>query len=809
MTRRAFAFGFALVAVELAASAALAAEAPAFRSARPVWPTGRTTEMNLLVGFRAIVGAPPAGQVVLRVAASTLYRARVNGRFVGHGPARGPHGSYRVDEWDVTRALNSSANIVSVEVAGYNVNSYYLLDQPSFLQAEVVAGDKVLASTAGGGSPFEAAILHDRVQKVQRYSFQRPFIEVYRLAPGFDRWQQEAAGPFAAVATEVLPARPLLPRRVLLPDFAVARPVSHVSDGRVERRPTPGKIWKDRALVGIGPQLKGYRESELESVLSTELQQLVSVPSAAPVSRPWTDGDTIDLSSGGFRILDLGRNLTGFPGMAVTCRAHAELRLAFDEMLAGDDVDFKRLGAVSAISYSLEAGTYRLEALEPYTMRYLKLIALEGDCRISDVHLRELAHPAIAGARFSASDPRLDRLFEAGVSTFRQNALDVFMDCPSRERAGWLCDSFFTARSAFSLTGAPLVEDAFFENFLRADRFEHLPDGMLPMCYPADHYDGVYIPNWALWFVVQLEEYAARGGNRVIVDGLRPRVMKLFEFLRRYENADGLLEKLPSWVFVEWSEANTFVQDVNYPSNMLYAGALDAAGRLYATPALAARAARVRDTIRQQSFDGEFFVDNAVRRDGRLEVTRNRTEVCQYFAFFFGVADTRTHAALWQRLRDQFGPGRKTTKAFSEVHAANSFIGNMLRLELLSREARSQQILAESIDYLLYMADRTGTLWENVGASASLNHGFASHIVRTLQRDVLGVHEVDPVRKQVVLRFGDAALDWCEGTVPTPDGPIQLRWWREDGRVAYHLAKPGAYQVTIDNRTGRPLAARH
>jgi hypothetical protein len=213
--------------------------------------------------------------------------------------------------------------------------------------------------------------------------------------------------------------------------------------------------------------------------------------------------------------------------------------------------------------------------------------------------------------------------------------------------------------------------------------------------------------------------------------------------------------------------------------------------------------------VRRQSFDGEFFVDNAVRRGGRLEVTRNRTEVCQYFAFFFGVADTRTHAALWQRLRDQFGPGRKTTKAFSEVHAANSFIGNMLRMELLSREARSQQILAESIDYLLYMADRTGTLWENVGASASLNHGFASHIVRTLQRDVLGVYEVDPVRKQIVLRFGDAALDWCEGTVPTPDGPIQLRWWREDGRVAYHLAKPGAYQVTIDNRTGRPLVARH
>ena len=51
------------------------------------------------------------------------------------------------------------------------------------------------------------------------------------------------------------------------------------------------------------------------------------------------------------------------------------------------------------------------------------------------------------------------------------------------------------------------MEQNFFENFLLPDRFEHLPPGMLPMCYPADHNDGVFIPNWSLWFVVQLEEY--------------------------------------------------------------------------------------------------------------------------------------------------------------------------------------------------------------------------------------------------------------------------------------------------------------
>lgn len=187
-------------------------------------------------------------------------------------------------------------------------------------------------------------------------------------------------------------------------------------------------------------------------------------------------------------------------------------------------------------------------------------------------------------------------------------------------------------------------------------------------------------------------------------------MLKLLDFFKQFENSDGLLEKLPSWVFVEWSKANAFVQDVNYPSNMLYAGMLSAAARLYRLPDLAAKAEGVRQAVRRQSFDGEFFVDNAVRKDGQLQVTANRTEVCQYFAFFFDVATRESHGQLWKTLVTDFGPQRKRANAFPEVHPANAFIGNQLRFELLSRDRRNQQILDEVIGYWLYMAERTGTL---------------------------------------------------------------------------------------------------
>jgi alpha-L-rhamnosidase len=553
--------------------------------------------------------------------------------------------------------------------------------------------------------------------------------------------------------------------------------------------------------VDTGPKLKGYPEKDLQLVPSIEMQHWATVGTASR-DQPWA---RTGMAEHAFAIADLGANLTGFVGAKITCPKLSRLVFTFDEILTKGDVDFKRLGCVNVITYELRPGEYYVESIEPYTMRYLKLICLEGECQVQDVYLREYAHPEPRAARFHASDERLNRLFAAGVLTFRQNALDIFMDCPSRERAGWLCDSFFTSRVAADLTGGTPIEHNFLENFMLPEKFAHLPDGMLPMCYPADHYDGVYIPNWAMWFVVQLEEYLGRSGDRATVDGLRPKVLRLLDFLKKYENSDGLLEKLPSWVFVEWSKANDFVQDVNYPSNMLYAGTLAAAGRMYGTADLVAKAGKVRQTIRGQSFDGRFFVDNALRRGGHLQVTRNRSEVCQYFAFFFGVADRKTHAELWRVLRDEFGPQREKTKAHPEVHVANSFIGNMLRIELLSDAGRGQQILDESVAYLLYMAERTGTLWENVGANASCDHGFASHIVHTLYRDILGVRRVDPLAKRITLRFQDLKLDACEGTVPTRDGPVTLGWSVRQRQLQYRITHPAGYQVTIENLSGKAL----
>lgn len=776
---------------------------PTFKAGKPIWPAGMETEKNMLVGFRTTFDKPENNTAVLNLTASTIYRVYLNGEFIGHGPARAAHSYYRIDQWDLSKYLKEK-NILAIEVTGYNINSYYLLDQPSFLQAEVLSGENVIASTQLDGNNFSVTILNSRIQKVQRYSFQRPFIEYYKLVPGFDDWKTDINIKLEEPTCAIQPEKKLLPRRVSYPRFEVVSPVTTLSEGSLITDAKVETPWRDRALVDIGPKLKGFKIDELEEVISDTADAIKS-ESVTAVNKPFNSKNAIFLKDKTFKILDFGANLTGFAGMEIKCDTDCKLMVTFDEILINGDVDFKRLGCVSAITYQLAPGSYKIESFEPYTMRYLKLNLLKGQCQITDPYLRLYENPDCYTAYFFCSDDRLNRIFKAAVNTFKQNAIDIFMDCPSRERAGWLCDSYRTSQTEYCLTGQTNIEHNFLENYLLPEKFDNLPEGMLPMCYPADHYDGVFIPNWAMWFVLELKVYKDNEGDIELIKSLKPRVLALLDYFKKFENSDGLLENLESWIFVDWSAANDFVKGVNYPTNMLYAATLKTAGQIYDQPELLAKAQNVKQQILRQSLKGLFFTDNALRQDNQLHLTNNYSESCQYYAFYFDIADTTTHAKLWQTLLGEFGPKRAKTKAYPDVKMGNAMLSNWMRLQLFARYGLYQKLKDETIDHLLYMADKTNTLWEHVNDYASCNHGFESQIVCNLIEDILGIEKIDHENKTVTFKFTNTDLDSCIGQVPTKAGIVTLNWRLEKNSIIYKATVPAGYKIITNNLAGQNL----
>lgn len=380
------------------------------------------------------------------------------------------------------------------------------------------------------------------------------------------------------------------------------------------------------------------------------------------------------------------------------------------------DIDPYRLMAVNEMFFRVPKGNRKLISMEASTMRFIRIAVPAGKVKIRSVRLIAYENPDVRLC-FRCADGELNEIFEAAKSTFRQNAVDVLTDCPSRERAGWLCDSYFSGEAERALTGANKIETNFLYCLLHR-KCKIVPRNVFPMCYPSDHRDGKFIPNWGMWLVLEVENYKNADGRADIVNGLTERAEEFAEYLRAFRNADGLLENLESWVFVEMSEANELTNGVNFPTNMLYAAMLESLSRLTKNGEYAKQATQTRAAVQTYGKFEKYFVDCAKTLGGKyVPCTEKISEVCQYYAFYFGFASKENNGELFRACVE---------KNDSKLLEANDFFGRYLRIGYLVHAGEYRRALSDIKAYFYKEAEKTGTLWEDKDGKTSMCHGFSS-----------------------------------------------------------------------------------
>jgi len=686
-----------------------------FTSSRPIWAKGRSREINLHLEFH--IELPAAAHTVC-MTASTAYQLFADDDFIAYGPARAGDGHFRVDEWCV-----AGKKTLKVLVAGYYCCCFQYTLYPSFLNLEVLdAAGNVLIAT--GRDEISVREYAPKLRWTDKQARQRVFAEVF----DFNR----AYGPL--LETEVLTDPVYLPRRIAPFSNAVIEPAAVLNDFIIARRteiPQLGELvdggspFNDKIRF-LNHEL-GADFDDRECCLFEEAWAFDTVE-----PRPAQEGA---IAAGTARLFALDACRAGLIGLDVEAVSDTEIYLIFDELLVDGDVTPRRSNCLDAVKFTLPKGTHRLLTFEPYCYKYIKVCVTRGEIDLKKLYMLEQGGAETCRETFA--DSYLQMIYDAATNTYRQNSTDIYMDCPSRERAGWLCDSFWTSRCEYALTGKNLVETNFLENYACNTGY-YLPDdclpGIVPMLYPgcSDFMPKRnWIINWNLWLIIEIAEYRLlRNGSEELVVQLKNLVYGILNALKPYENEVGLLEDLPGWVFVEWSRANDpdLVCGVNYPSNMLYSGALEAAGRLYGDQAMIDKAYAVRQKVREYGFNGKFFVDNSVRENGRLVQTANTTEVCQYYAFFFHVADGEGYPELKNIVVNGFGAHRKIRNDYPDVPFANAFIGNYMRMTILMEMGEYDQVLKDIRGYFGFMAEQTGSLWEYDTPRASCCHGFASYV---------------------------------------------------------------------------------
>ncbi len=667
-------------------------------------------KMNTTVAFTLDLKSKKSAKITL--AGASLYKLYLDGKFAFFGPQRASKGYARV----ITKDIN--ARFITVEVESIYVKTFWVIKQEPFFACELTTEDGKKYTS----EDFDCYLLNDRVTKVQKYSYQRGFSESYVMSS--DRSGLYLGNPsFPRLKTKEAKLPELLPSLVDIPRYDEVVPRVQIEQGAVwVNKEIPE--WRDRAHTMAGKELDGYTIEEWEDKIS-------DIPSQFVYKRNENDGEYL------YKLFDYSKIITGFTKLKIKAISKGTVYVLGGEILTTDEqgenyVKFQRDATSNVFKWEIkEPGEYLVSTFEPYAYRYACIVCTRGiEAEISMVLLE---NPNCNRFKFLCDDKRAEKIMEAARTTLAQNSVDLLTDCPSRERAGWLSDSYFSSVAEKLFTGENQAENAFLDNYQRADT-TGLPKGIIPMCYPADILEGTYIPNWTLWYIMEIAKYARIYGKNQTVCGALENVRGILDYFATLENELGLLENLKSWVFVEWSIANHWkrTMGVNVPTNMTYAKCLLEASWLLDDENLKNKATRIQNTIKEIAFDGRFFIDNLIRNDkGELIKTDHLTEVCQYYAFWFECITKEEYPELYKELMDNLGTNRKAGY-LPQMGEPNVMYGIYMRIDLLMREAKREEVYKECIALFEKMADLTGTLWEHNSTGASCVHGFASYASRWL-----------------------------------------------------------------------------
>lgn len=783
------------------------------QQASPIFLQRLENTLNVQAGFRrdfTIARLPH--KALVRITARSFYRLYVNGQLAMHGPARTAHGHLRVDEVDILRWLTPGCNCLAVETtASVGCLGGYSNDctaESSMLLAGLWLDD---AAVLYSDESWDALRLTQRAEYSEKISHCRQNAEIYRLDAAYTAWrtgtpQSLPALPWQKAARCTAPMPVLLPRRMPLPTLEKQGKacLTAALGAAIDRGVPCASVWFEKQYADYYAKLTERPMLDYVQTVEHPLPQQVQ---ATPCAQEGVVFSNVPQGETVCALFDFGELRLGFLGLTVHCETPCLLDVVHLEFQAENEEKSACLGATNPVTrLHLPAGTWQFLTMEPALARYVRVYFRPADaqtalgcCSVQDLHIREYCYPDTGRGSFHCSDEEVNRLYAAAYRTLRLNTLDIFMDCPERERGGWLCDSFWTARAAAMLLGDLSVEKAFLENFLLAPYGDGIgsPNNFFPEVYPGNKLPGApSITTWSFWLMLELAEYVERSGDLALALQHSGRVEAFVEGAARYVGPSGLLENLP-FIFIDWSQSNDSAntQPISTAANALYARMLQRLGQLYRRADWLAAGERVRGILRQallQSNMGDFrsraYFPDALKPDGNggLKMIDRSSEACQYTILWAELFDKEEIPAIVKNVCRRMGPA-PVLPHDPLVGIAELFIGLCIRQDLLAKWGESETLLRElRALYLPQLAEGPGTLWENRSLNNSSRcHGFNAHVGVLLLRELLGLDipqafdldtrralTQDEQRARMQRPAHLCGLRWMRGVVPTPFGLV-------------------------------------
>jgi len=793
-------------------------ESPSFTwQSQWIW-MDETIESDVMLARRSFDLDQVPLEARLRITASSKYQLYLNGEYICQGPARSAPHHQSYDILDVAGLLHEGKNTLAIRIHHQSgKHSYHHLGRAGLLaQLDISSNTKEFSFLTDGTWKVTPDLSWDnaapRINRFQlavndRVDMRRQIIGWNE--PGFDDTSWLGAIPLmrtvgwpspqknARAQTLTPPWTSLVPRDIpyllevdekavkLLAALPIDELVAEKQKGILSINPIRLPKQIDERIVGLIPEYQDGNE-----------------PLVIPAS---------DTTGTWLLLFDFGEALNGMAKLDIEGASGTMVDILYAPFVLDNQFTHRTVDSDFRDRVVLSGNRDIWEATYFKPIRYMGVVVRTGakPIKLYAAGIHHIAYPFERKGYIHASDaPWVEQYVEASARTIQVCTTDGYTD-NYRERRQYAQTGYYAALGNYWIFG----DQALQRRYLIQVAQEQEANGMMPAYAPLAGDDYMVIVDANCLWLRSLRNYFLYSGDTATLKVLLPPAKKLMSLLHSYTNSLGLLDNPP---YPYWLDhALNDRRGANFCLNGHYLGALEDFAQILGwlnepgEEVYLARADLLRQSLRTHFWDNEQKLFSDALIDG--ERSDMFSEHANAMALAMNVA-TLAQAELIAKQLLVLGQHNfiQRTSGMTMVTPAMSYFLHK-GLCNYGYVEESFLMLRERFDKMLG-SNTNGTLWEEwwldgTGRSGTLQRGRTRSDAQTesafppalFAEYILGIRPIMPGMKRIQLFHSHSGLQQVEGTVPSPQGRLFVRWNLDlGGSGELDVEIPGDMQVELD-----------
>ncbi|MBD3183212.1 Bacterial alpha-L-rhamnosidase [Candidatus Poribacteria bacterium] len=762
--------------------------------AKWIWQPGTGQVKNAYFFFRKCFNIDkPKEQYKLYIAADTRYQLFINGNFTGRGaPQSQPFLQY-YDVYNLEDKFIPGENCIAV-IVNYVGN---IEDTRGGLLMELTGKDgEVIASTDTGWRVIRSNAWQENTHYVgmnQATPYQE-FFDVRRIPKGWMKagfndsewtWAITLRGRHSDRPPAVQPWSFLVRRDI---PFMMEKPVFPV---RIEKVEESLDLVNRSRSNDLAPGLSMVGQPVKYSTV-TDVENLCSY-SGITIIQSSTNHLNLDFDGmyAPAIILDFGKVITARAELNIEGSAGGTVDIGYAERLIDGNFNIA-MECEFADRYIMKEGMQRFESFTWKSFRYMKLRFRKCLQQVKIHSIRGVisTYPYEEKGKFESSDKELNQIFEISRETIRLCSNEFLMDTPWREQAQWLGDvALVTLPAIYACFG----DEKLTGKFLRQSGSNQHPTGMISnVSNKVNHSWQGAIPDYSLWWVMGLWYHYIYTGHEKWINQLYPQALRVIYAHINYVNKRGLIEDMPYWVFIDWSDVDRAGECTAY--NAIFYGALEAIlkmaqfkGDIYTQKMAQETMSLMKANFQERLFDPErgCFADACI--DGVL--SQKISEHGNFAAINWDLCNTETAEKIISAFYEE-----RSIENFTEAQPFFMTIvlralDHMGRFDLALRlihERWGKRMVAKGVTSVLEEWYENGS-WRSGDFNGFLrthSHAWSAIPAEFLIKNLMGLEILEPGCGKIKLNPEKTDFDY-HAVFPTPKGLIEVNY--ESGKMDFSV----------------------